>query len=131
MWGSGESPARVLVVDDNVDTAESLLTLLEVCGHEVRAVHTGADAVRVAGEFRPDAVLLDIGLPDVDGFEVARRLRAAPEHRDALLVAATGFNRPRDRDRATEAGFDCYLVKPFDPTGLSQLLAARRAAAAA
>ena len=131
MWGSGESPTRVLIVDDNVDTAESLALLLEVCGHEVRAVHAGADAVRAAGEFRPDAVLLDIGLPDVDGFEVARRLRAAPGFRDVLLVAATGYNRPRDRDRAAEVGFDCYLVKPFDPTRLSHLLAARRPVAAA
>jgi two-component system CheB/CheR fusion protein len=128
MWEPADSPPRVLVVDDNADTAESLSWLLQALGHEVRVAHAGAEAIDQARQFRPHAVLLDVGLPDLDGYEVARRLRAAPDHAGTLLIAATGHNRDRDRRRAAEAGFDHYLVKPFDPARVDQLLAAHRAA---
>jgi CheY-like chemotaxis protein len=127
MWGTTQFPARVLVVDDNVDTAQSLSWLLQAFGHEVRVAHTGAEAIERARAFRPDAVLLDVGLPDIDGYEVARQLRATPDHARALLIAATGHNRERDRLVAAEAGFDHYLVKPFDPSRVDQLLTAQRA----
>jgi two-component system CheB/CheR fusion protein len=122
MMGHTDSPLRVLVVDDNVDTAESLSWLLQSFGHDVRTAHTGLGAIDAAHDFRPDAVLLDVGLPDVDGFEVARRLRAAPGFDRTVLVAATGYSRDRDRVRAAEAGFDHYLVKPFDPGRFDRLL---------
>src|SRR5688500_13011309 len=115
MPGTINPPLRVLVVDDNIDTAQSLSWLLESSGHEVRAAHRGLDAIDAALDFRPDAVLLDVGLPDVDGFEVARRLRALPGFERTLLIAATGYSRDHHRRRAAEAGFDHYLIKPFDP----------------
>lgn len=130
MTGRADTPIRILVVDDNVDTAESLSWLLQSCGHEVRVAHSGAAAVEAAHDFHPDAVLLDVGLPDVDGFEVARRLRTFPEFEHTVLVAATGFCRDRDRARATEVGFDHYLVKPFDPRRFSQVMTAPRRAEA-
>ena len=131
MWDHADPPVRVLVVDDNADTAQSLCWLLEARGYEVRAAHDGRAALDLAGTFHPDAVLLDLGLPDLDGVEVARRLRAIPEHRHTLLIAATGYNRECDRRRAAEAGVDHYLVKPFDPGRVDRLVAAHRAAAAA
>lgn len=118
------TPLRVLVVDDNVDTAESLSWLLQSYGHDVRIAHSGLGAVDAARDFRPAAILLDVGLPDIDGFEVARRIRATPGLDRTVLVAATGYSRDRDRVRATEAGFDHYMVKPFDPRRFSQLLTA-------
>ncbi len=126
--GHPGTPIRVLVVDDNVDTAESLSWLLQSCGHDVRVAHSGTGAVAAARDFCPDAVLLDVGLPDIDGFEVARRLRAAPECKRTVLVASTGYSRDRDRTRASEAGFDHYLVKPFDPCRFTQILSTTRRA---
>ena len=123
MWDPS-SPRRVLIVDDNADTADSLSWLVQAFGHEVRIAHDGTGAITAADDFRPDAVLLDVGLPDIDGFEVARRLRARPEFARTLLVASTGFNREKDRQRAAEVGFDHFLVKPFDPSRIDQLLAA-------
>jgi signal transduction histidine kinase/DNA-binding response OmpR family regulator len=118
------SPSRrVLVVDDNQDAAESLGLLLEVSGHEVRVCHDGAAALRAAEEYRPEAVLLDIGLPGMDGYEVARRLRACPATRGALLVALTGYGQAEDQRRAREAGFDHHLIKPADVEALAGLLA--------
>ena len=126
MRASADSPYRVLVVDDNPDTAWSLAWLLESSGHEVRVALSGFAAIEAVSDFHPDAVLLDVGLPDLDGFEVARRLRALPALAHTVLVAATGYNRDQDRRRATEAGFDHYLVKPFDHRRISQFLANRR-----
>jgi signal transduction histidine kinase/DNA-binding response OmpR family regulator len=114
---------RVLVVDDNQDAAESLGLLLEVSGHEVRVCHDGASALRAAEEYRPEAVLLDIGLPGMDGYEVARRLRACPATRGALLVALTGYGQAEDQRRARAAGFDHHLIKPADIEALAGLLA--------
>jgi CheY-like chemotaxis protein len=119
------SPARrVLVVDDSADTAESLALLLTVQGHEVRTAHDGPAALQAAEAFRPEVIFLDIGLPRMDGYEVARRLRGQMGLRDATLVAVTGYGQEEDRRRAEEAGFDAHLVKPADPGALERLLAA-------
>ena len=112
---------RILVVDDNVDSAESLTVLLQVSGHDVCAAHSGDAALAAARDFRPDVVLLDIGMPGMDGHEVARRLRE--EHRDLVLVAVTGYGLERDRLDSKQAGFDHHLVKPVDPETLRGLLA--------
>jgi signal transduction histidine kinase/DNA-binding response OmpR family regulator len=113
---------RVLVVDDNKDAAESLGLLLEVSGHQVRVCHDGASALRAAEEYCPQAVLLDIGLPGMDGYEIARRLRAAPATRKSLLIALTGYGQADDQRRAREAGFDHHLIKPADLEALTELL---------
>jgi two-component system CheB/CheR fusion protein len=125
MRGLPESPLRVLVVDDNTDTAESLAFLLQMSGHDTRVAHTGTDAIAEAKNFHPTAVLLDVGLPDMSGYEVAQRLRAHLEFRHTILIAATGYNRDSDRARAFEVGFDHYLVKPFDPNCLDKLIQPR------
>jgi PAS domain S-box-containing protein len=116
-------PRRILVVDDNVDAAESLAMLLRLGRHEVRTAHDGPTALGVAGEFRPEVVLLDLGLPQMDGFEVARRLRGQAEMRATLLVALTGYGQEEDRRKSREAGFDWHMVKPLDRDALMKLLA--------
>ncbi|MCI0458232.1 MAG: ATP-binding protein [Gemmataceae bacterium] len=113
---------RVLVVDDNLDAAESLALLVRLWGHEVRVAHDGQGALSEATAFRPEVVLLDIGLPGLSGYEVAARLRALPDARATLLVAMTGWGQPQDRQRAREAGFDVHLTKPADPEVLHALL---------
>ncbi|HWJ07188.1 MAG TPA: ATP-binding protein [Steroidobacteraceae bacterium] len=105
-------PARVLVVDDNEDAASSLAALLRVVGHEVWTAHDGLDGLRVARERRPDVVLLDLGMPKLNGFEVATAIRREPWGREVLLVALTGWGQARDRERSRSAGFDEHLVKP-------------------
>jgi PAS domain S-box-containing protein len=115
------APRRVLIVDDNVDAAEMLALLLQTEGHEVRTAHDGPAALRSAETFNPEVVFLDIGLPRMDGYEVARLLRRQ-ERKPALLVALTGYGRDEDRRRAEEAGFDAHLVKPADPAALQGLL---------
>jgi two-component system CheB/CheR fusion protein len=115
--------ARVLLVEDNVDAAESLVLLLEVLGHRVRVVHDGAKALEVAEANPPDVMLIDIGLPGIDGYEVARRVRRYPELRNVVLIALTGYGRDEDRREALTAGFDHHLVKPVDPGALLALVA--------
>ena len=117
------APKRVLVVDDNVDAAESLALLLQVLGHVARTVHDGPAALAAAREYRPEVVFLDIGMPGMTGHEVAVRLRAMPEARGAVLVAVTGWGQEEDRRRTREAGFDRHLVKPVDPEALREVLA--------
>ncbi|CAN7309000.1 PAS domain-containing protein [Massilia sp. LjRoot122] len=117
------SGRRVLVVDDNVDAAELLGMMLEGAGHSVHIEHLSQGAFDYAGAAMPDACILDIGLPDMDGNELARRLRALPQMRGALLVAVTGYGRPQDREAALAAGFDHHLVKPVDIQQLLDLLA--------
>jgi signal transduction histidine kinase/ActR/RegA family two-component response regulator len=114
---------RVLVVDDNVDAAESLAILLHMEGHEVRTTYDGPAALGAAETFRPEIVLLDIGLPKMDGYEVARRLRRAPGLEKVVLVALTGYGQEEDRRSSREATIDHHLVKPVDPEALWTLLA--------
>ena len=117
-------PRRILIVDDNEDGAESLAMLLELHGHETHTVHDGVEAVDAAGRLRPDAVLLDIGLPRLNGYEVCRRIREQPWGRHMLLVALTGWGMDEDRHRSLEAGFDTHMVKPVNHEALVKLLAA-------
>jgi CheY-like chemotaxis protein len=114
---------RVLVVDDNLDNAESLSMFVRLLGHEVETAHDGLQAIEVAQRFAPDLVLLDIGLPKLDGYEVAQRLRADATCKAACLVAITGWGRDEDNDRAMQAGFDHHLTKPVDPAVLEKLIA--------
>src|SRR5262249_33966309 len=113
---------RVLVVDDNVDSAEMVCAALEQLGHRVAMAHDGAAAVDQATAFAPEVVLLDLGLPEIDGFEVARRLRRSGSR--AHLVALTGYGLERDRAATREAGFDAHLVKPVDLATLQDAIAA-------
>jgi len=113
---------RILVVDDNLDSAESLALLLQFGGHDVRMAHEGQAALDTAVAFLPHVVVLDIGLPKMDGYEVARRLRQQPAIMNSSLVALTGYGQDEDRQRSKDAGFDHHLVKPVDPTELQALL---------
>jgi CheY-like chemotaxis protein len=117
--------ARILVAEDCQDTALSLMMLLRHWGHETRAVHNGTDAMEAAAEFAPNVVILDIGLPQMDGFAVASALRQQHRPEELLLVALTGYSQPEFRRRSLEAGFDHYLVKPVAPDVLKALLACR------
>jgi CheY-like chemotaxis protein len=114
---------RVLVVDDNDDSAQTMAMMLELGGIKAKIAHDGAAALRVADEFRPHVVLLDIGLPEMDGFEVARRMRQTPELSSAILVAMTGYGQEEDRRRTADAGFAHHLVKPVDPEALKRVIA--------
>jgi len=116
-------PLKVLLVDDNLDAAHTLKLFLAAGGHQVEIAYCAADAVDLARVFAPDVCLLDIGLPDFDGNELARRLRRLPQATGATLVAMTGYGRQQDRDAATAAGFDHYMVKPVNTVELSDLLA--------
>jgi signal transduction histidine kinase len=118
-----DPPRRILVVDDLAASAETLMTLLEMEGFEVKVAREGMAALAIAETFRPDVVLLDIGLPGMNGFEVAHRLRALPEARDALLIALTGYGEAESRSRSAQAGFDFHMVKPADLNLLLSMLA--------
>jgi signal transduction histidine kinase len=116
------APVRVLVADDNRDSADSLQRVLALYGHEVRVAYDGASALRIGAEFRPRVAVLDIAMPGTDGYDVARAIRE--QHgREVTLVALTGWGQEADRRRARESGFDHHLVKPIDPNELNQLLA--------
>src|SRR6266508_4549081 len=114
----------VLVVDDNHDVAESTAVLLRLAGCEVHLAHDGEEALRLVPRVRPDAVLLDIGLPRMNGYEVAERIRSDPENRGILIVAVSGYGQQEHQLRSKQAGFDQHVVKPIDPTALAGLLAA-------
>ena len=116
-------PQRVLVVDDNADVAESLRIALELDGHAATTAHDGPAALAAMERFAPSAVLLDIGLPGMDGYEVAQRIRVLPGGRDVLLIAVTGWGQDEDRRRAQAAGFDAHVTKPVEGEALSALLA--------
>lgn len=111
---SRDPKRRILIVDDNTDAARTLAALQKRRGHETRTAFAGPDAITAAAEFLPDAVLLDIGLPGMDGFEVARKIRAIPGLSGAHLIAMSGYGREEDRAEAKRAGFDEYMVKPVD-----------------
>ena len=114
---------RVLVVDDNVDAAQSLAMLLKISGHQVCMAHTGPTALEAALDYRPNVVLLDIGLPGMDGYEVAKRIRQQPVLQNVVLVAMTGYGQDTDRQRSQEVGFNAHLVKPFDFGKVQETLA--------
>jgi CheY-like chemotaxis protein len=113
---------RILVVDDNRDAATSLATLLEITGHETFTAHDGPTALEDIARLRPDVVLLDIGLPRVNGYEVCRRVRAEPWGSNVTLIALTGWGQEADRRKSAEAGFDGHLVKPVDYATLSTMV---------
>ena len=114
--------ARVLVVDDNVDAAQTVAMLLETSGHEVRIAHDGPEALAMALAWHPDLLLLDIGLPGLNGFQVAERIRQEPTLKNVVLVALTGYGQEADRRRSKDAGFDHHLVKPADFEEMEKIL---------
>ena len=123
---TGSAPTigrRILVAEDNRDAADTLALLLNLAGHEVRVAHGGRAAVAIAQTFRPEVAILDIGMPDVDGYEVAREIRRQSWGTGMHLVAVSGWGGEADRQRATQAGFDRHLTKPVDPRALEAVLA--------
>ncbi len=122
------SVRRVMVVDDNVDAADSLALLVGLEGHEIQCAYSAAAALARASSFAPEVVLLDIGLPDMDGYEVARRIRALPGGAAMTLVALTGYGQAEDRERALASGFQAHLVKPVDLEVLGRILATQPSA---
>ena len=119
---------RVLVVDDNKDSAETLSMLLQILGNDVSSAFDGEQALEMVKELKPDVVLLDIGLPKLNGYEVAKLIRLEPWGHRALLVAITGWGQTEDKALSREAGFDHHLVKPVDPDALLKLMEKRKAA---
>lgn len=113
---------RILVVDDNHDSALSLAMMLSIMGHDTRTAHDGESAVATAEAFLPDVVLLDIGLPKLNGYEVAQRIRGAQWGATMYLIAVTGWGQDEDRQRSTEVGLDLHMVKPVEPAALERLL---------
>lgn len=114
---------KILVVDDNHDSALSLSMMLSIMGHETRTAHDGESAVATAEAFLPDVVLLDIGLPKLNGYEVAQRIRGQAWGEKMFLIAVTGWGQDEDRQRSTEVGLNVHMVKPVEPAALEKLLA--------
>jgi CheY-like chemotaxis protein len=123
-----KSSLRILIVDDNRDRVDSLSEMLRLLGHDTRTAYDGEQGVTVAAEFRPDVVLLDIGLPKLNGYEACRRIRGQPWGRGVVLVAVTGWGQKGDVRRSRETGFDHHMVKPVAPEALQQVLAGVRTA---
>jgi CheY-like chemotaxis protein len=121
--GASAAGRRVLVVEDNPDAADTLALLLELMGHEARTASDGVQALQVGPGFEPQVVLLDIGLPKMNGYEVCRRMREQPWGREAFIVALTGWGQADDLRQASEAGFDRHLVKPVEEGVVERLLA--------
>ena len=113
---------RVLVVDDSTDAADSLAMLLQMTGHETHMAHDGLDAIEAVDKHRPEVVLLDIGLPSLNGYEVCRHVRQRPWGKNITLVALTGWEQEKDRSKSREAGFDGHLVKPVEFPSLHQAI---------
>jgi DNA-binding response OmpR family regulator len=111
------------VADDNRDATESLAALLRMVGHEVRIAYDGVEAVGVASEYRPDAVVLDIGMPKMSGYDVAKKLRAESTGRELTIIAVSGWGQEADKQRSRESGIDHHLVKPLEPSSLLRVLA--------
>jgi CheY-like chemotaxis protein len=126
---AGSTARRVMVVDDNLDSADTLVECLTLMGHATLKAHDGRQAVDAATDFRPEVILLDIGLPGLTGHEVCRRIRGQPWGRRIVMVALTGWGQDEDRRRSREAGFDHHFVKPVDPAVLAELLDALPASA--
>jgi CheY-like chemotaxis protein len=119
-----EKHCRILVVDDNQDSADSLAMLLHMLGHEVKTANDGERALDAATEFRPDVAILDIGLPKMNGYDLAKQIREQPWARDVVLVALTGWGQEQHRRRSAESGFNHHLTKPVEFEVLQQILAA-------
>jgi len=119
-------PRRILVVDDYPSVAEALMRVLRLGGHNVKIARDGPSALEEVSIDRPDVVLLDIGLPGMDGYEVAQRMRNLPGMEAIILIALTGYGQDEDRRRSTEAGFDYHVTKPVDATALFRLLSSAR-----
>lgn len=117
---------RILVVDDNHDSALSLAMMLSIMGHDTRTAHDGESAVATAESFLPDVVLLDIGLPKLNGYEVAQRIREKPWGKSMFLIAVTGWGQEEDRQRSSEVGLNVHMVKPVEPAALERLLSELR-----
>jgi CheY-like chemotaxis protein len=115
-------PHNVLVVDDNIDAAESLAMYLRMQGHSVRVANSPSVGLEIVNEFKPDVVFLDIGLPEMNGYEVAKRIRAMPSLQGVRLVAVTGWGGEKDKENAKNVGFDLHLTKPVDPAAAQALL---------
>jgi len=120
--GNSAPRRRLLVVDDNRDAAESMSMLLQMWGHDVVFAYDGPSALETAEQWQPEAVFLDIGLPGMDGYQVAERLRALPHAKGAILIAITGYGQDDDRLRSQRAGIDHHLVKPVAPDALRNLI---------
>jgi CheY-like chemotaxis protein len=118
------APKRILVADDNRDGAETMGMLLKLSGHEVLLAHSGAEALELAMRERPDIAVLDIGMPDLSGYEVAKRIRREAWGAQIKLIAVTGWGQAEDKRRALAAGFDHHLTKPVDPSQLEALFTA-------
>jgi CheY-like chemotaxis protein len=114
------------VADDNEDAATSLAMLLELMGHEVRVAHDGLQAVVMSESFRPEVIVLDIGMTQMNGYEACRRIRARAWASATLVIAVTGWGQDQDRRRSLEAGFEAHLTKPLDPKALERLIDAHR-----
>ena len=121
---------RLLLIEDNPDIGETLSELLQLLGHQVEWANDGLRGVERALSLLPEVALIDIGLPGIDGYEVARRLRKSEPAQSMLLIALTGYGRPEDQRRSLDAGFDAHLVKPVDPDALFALIARLSAARA-
>jgi CheY-like chemotaxis protein len=119
--GQHDSVARIVVIEDHQDTADLMREILVAAGHRVEAAYTGRDGIETARRAHAEVVFCDVGLPDIDGYEVARALRTDPELVGARLIALTGFQGEDERQRAIAAGFDVHVVKPVDPAALEQL----------
>ncbi len=121
---AAKAPKRkILVVDDNRDAARSLAILLGIMGNETRTAHDGLEALELAPDFAPDLVMLDLGMPKLNGYETARRIREQPWGQVMQLVALTGWGQDEDKRKSYEAGFNSHIVKPIEPTALAKLLA--------
>jgi signal transduction histidine kinase len=123
--GGSVDAERILVIDDNADCLNSLSMLLKLYGHEVATAQNGHDGIEAVEAFRPTVVILDLGMPDMDGYETARRMRSLDAGRDVLLVALTGWGQEQDRSRTREAGFDVHLIKPVESAALQNLLSTK------
>ncbi len=114
---------RILVVDDNGDGADSLAEMLRIMGNETQTAHDGLEAVAVAGAFKPDVILMDIGMPRLNGYDACRRIRGEPWGKNIIMVAQTGWGQDDDKRKSQDAGFDFHMVKPVDPVALEKMLA--------
>jgi CheY-like chemotaxis protein len=118
--GAQAAPLRILIADDNRDAADSLSMLLKLSGHDIKVARTGGEALTVAGQFRPEIGIIDIGMPDMDGYEVAQRIRHEAWGEHMTLIAVTGWGQADDKRRALAAGFDRHMTKPVDPEDLER-----------